>query len=108
MINTNFNKIFSTESFCWSTPAVNESLNLICLADKLGFLYLFDLSNNKLLWKLQIDNEFTSSPVFFNFEDKSSILIAGDKSGVLYNINIDGEIIWQKKNRNWYSINPCS
>lgn len=96
MINTDFNKIFSTESFCWSTPAVSESLNLICLADRMGFLYLFDLSKNKLLWKIKLDTEFTSSPVFCDLEDKTRILICGDKSGIIYKINIDGEIAWQK------------
>ena len=96
MINTDFNKIFSTESFCWSTPAVCESLNLICLADRMGFLYLFDLSKNKLLWKIKLDTEFTSSPVFCDLEDKTRILICGDKSGIIYKINIDGEIAWQK------------
>jgi polyvinyl alcohol dehydrogenase (cytochrome) len=81
-----------------STTSVEQSLTDAVVA--------FDLTDGKLRWVKQlartgekVSNGFSSSPLLRTLASGNQVILAGQRSGVMYSLDPDhgGEILWQTK-----------
>lgn len=96
-MDINIIKIQKLEGESWSTPAYSAKNDLLIAVDRSGYVYCYNILQNKLVWKNKIGPLITASPILkdVNGDGNDEILIGVERTGRFLCLDLDGNILWE-------------
>ena len=90
--------LFKLKEESWSSTAYNSRKDLLLAVDRSGYIYCFDLLQNKQVWRKKLGPMITASPILedVNGDGNDEILIGVEHTGRFLCLDLEGNILWER------------